>query len=365
MRTRATESFRNLASQGVATIRISRLLAAAAVIAPAAIYLSCCASRQDYVLPDNLRLKIDGRPLVEGPTATTLPLAADSQVPLAELEFSGPDGKRAHARALIDTGAFMYLALPHATAKQAGPWVWEDSVGRVRTWSFGEESGSLGVLSRVNIGESCLSHVPINVASKSSKLPGTILGLPALTLFDSLELDWTRGSVTLLRHEPGSAGAQADPSSGPEGVPFRWWHPRGGAAGRDNGGVVIDGMVAGTNVELLVDTGCGGDLVLPRSLAQSEPWTSSLVAGGAISIYSATGITKADRFEFRSNLRIGSESFTNLLVAVFDDSILPPGASVLPIIGTPLLRRFERVTIDFDNERMIFGRRLHPPVAPP
>jgi len=63
-------------------IRLSRLLAAMAVIAAAAIFLGACASRQDYVLPANLRLNIEGRPLVEGPEATVLLLETRSQMPV-------------------------------------------------------------------------------------------------------------------------------------------------------------------------------------------------------------------------------------------------------------------------------------------
>jgi predicted aspartyl protease len=305
-------------------------------------------------------LKIDGRPLVDGPEATVLPLAVESLVPIVELQIVGTHGHSSSTRALVDTGAFMYMALPHAMAENARPWIWQDSVGRVRTWSFGKESGSLGVMTRVDIGASRLSHVPINVAPKSSNLPGTILGLSALSLFDSLELDWARGSLTLLRHEPGSTASCADLSTAPGVVPFRWWHPRGDAAGRENGGVAIGGKVAGSDVELLVDTGCGGDLVLPRGLAAKEPWVSALEEDGSINIISATGTSKARRFKLRRPISIGGESFTDLLVAVFDDSMLPPGATALPILGAPVLRRFERVTIDFANERVILDARLPP-----
>jgi len=337
-------------------IRLSRLLAAMAVIAAAAIFLGACASRQDYVLPANLRLNIEGRPLVEGPEATVLLLETRSQMPVVKLEIAGPWGHAVWAPALVDTGAMMYMDLPHFLARRARPWVWLGSVGRVRTWSFGEERTSLGVLEGVSIGDTRLSHMPVNLSPKRSERPGAILGISALSLFDSVGFDWERGTMTLRRRPPGPVETLDDPRSEPGCVPFRWWHPMGGETNRGRGYVVVDGAVGAHKVDLWIDTGCGGDLVLPRSLAQGEPWASALEENGSIKLFSATGTTTAGRFKLRGRLTIGGESFTDLLVAVFDDSTLPPGATALPILGTPLLRKFARVTIDFANERVIFER---------
>jgi len=103
--------------------------------------------------------------------------------------------------------------------------------------------------------------------------------------------------------------------------------------------------------------------LVPLSLASQEPWVSRLEDNGSIKMYGMNATVTAKRCRLRGELRVGAESLRDVVVAVYDDSAEPSGSTALPIIGAPLLRRFDRVTFDFAGERVIFDRPESP--APP
>lgn len=331
-------------------------VAEAVLLSVAVISFAACSLQPRYALPNNLRLAIEGRPIVDGSEETVLQLDASAPLPVVRLKLGGPFGGAAQACALIDTGALLYLDLPSSLAERVRPWVWRDSVGRVRTWSFGEGAASLGVLSHVDLGNARLSHVPVIVSPQNRRFTTLILGIQAMTLFESVEFDWDRSQLTLRRASLAPPQSCRPLSPTPDRVSIRWWHPMGGAVGRDRGYITIPAVVAGLDTQVLLDTGCGGDLLVPQSVVTQEPWASCLEDGGFINVYGANNTVLTKRMMFRGEFRLGGHAFTNLVVAVFDDSVLPPGASPIAVVGVPLLRRFQNVVFDFANETVIFAR---------
>ncbi|MBX3404692.1 MAG: hypothetical protein KF699_14875 [Phycisphaeraceae bacterium] len=171
-----------------------------------------------------------------------------------------------------------------------------------------------------------------------------------LALFDVLVLDWKNNQVGLQRQSQCEVPASPDQ----EWVCFRWWDMIEAPADRSNGFVVVDADVSDQSVEVIVDTGSNFDLVIPRSATAREPWTSVLQAQKPIMLHTSTGAHMSRRYTFRGNFVLGGCMFHELQVVDVDDSTLPPGMRLLPIIGTPLLRRFDSVTLDFARRMVGF-----------
>ncbi|MBX3404694.1 MAG: aspartyl protease family protein, partial [Phycisphaeraceae bacterium] len=302
----------------------SRMASTAFAAAVVALW-GACSFQAGYVLPASLQLAIEGRPVVDGPGTTVLRLGARSNAPYAEVCLAGPFGHTARVMALVDTGALLYMDLPWPLAERVRPWIWRDSIGRVRTWSFGEGAASLGVLDHIDLGDIRLSHVPVLVSPRNRRFGDAILGIQALAMFDSVECEWQEERLVLhrTRVEPTAAGAPR--SGGRVSVPLEWWQPVGDAASRDRGYVTVLATVHGHQCRVLLDTGYEGDLLLPNSLAAQEPWVSCLEDAGAINVHGANNTMLTKRVTLRADFLFGGQSFANLLVAVFDEEPLTNG----------------------------------------
>jgi hypothetical protein len=129
-------------------------------------------------------------------------------------------------------------------------------------------------------------------------------------------------------------------------------------ADRSNGLVVVDAVANGHSVEVLLDTGSNFDLVLPRSATVREPWASALQCQSLIRLHNATGAHLSNRYTFIGGFELGDRIIRDLQVVDIDDTTLPPEARLLPIVGTPLLRRFESVMFNFAEEVVTFDRKV-------
>jgi predicted aspartyl protease len=212
------------------------------------------------------------------------------------------------------------------------------------------------VLDHIDLGDVRLSHVAVLVSPRARQFSEAILGIQALAMFDSVEFDWQEERLVLHRTRAERTAADAPRSGGSVSVPIEWWQPVGDAASRDRGYVTVPATVSGHRFRFLLDTGHEGDLLLPQSLAAQEPWVSCLEDAGAVKVHGANNTMLTRRMTLRAELSLGGQSFSNLLVAVFYDSVLPSGASAIPVVGVPVLRRFRGLELDFAHRSVTFTR---------
>lgn len=285
-------------------------------------------------------------------------------MPVIRLLLRGPRSESASCeRVIVDTGGLLHLSMSSGATARVRPWVWQESVGRVRQWSIQQGAGSLGVLPSIDLGGIQLLDVPVLLPPPHGTREVSTLGIAALAKFEAVEFDWGQSTLTLRRTVECAESGVGTPT-GACVEAFRWWHPIDNVATRGGGFVVVQGRIGRESVPLLFDTACGADLLLPRSVATTPPWRDVVEQTGSIQIHSPTGATCAERQRFTGNLSIGGAELTNLLVVVFDDSTLPPGAAAVPILGAPAMRRFERVTFHFDVEQVVFVPRAASTTAP-
>ncbi len=232
------------------------LPARAAFVATTSAALLCAGCTPNrYELPSNPRLEVEGRPVVKGPPTARLTLLPRRSLPVVKIRVRGPFGEAVWIDALIDTGALSYMDIPRTVSDIVKPWVWQDSVGRVRTWSLGRGTAALGVLESIQIGTIDLVDVPVIISPDSINGGGAILGMQALAVFDVVQFDWALNQVVLCHGLP-EPSSRSGESTGPgQRTPIRWWSPTDRLVGRDRGYAVISLSIDDQAFEAWIDTG--------------------------------------------------------------------------------------------------------------
>lgn len=337
---------------GVNARGATRIIGAMAVFTVAALFVGCSCPNESP--PDGLtpvkredgRLVIEGGPVrVPGASTTTVEFTRSRRPsPAVTLTVVGRAGKPGRSVvAIVDTGSDDVMRLSETARRDIKPWVWKESVGKVRVWALGQGGVTLGACESVTLGDATLRGVPVELSGPASTgaEPFSSIGIGFLRLWRFAAFDWRRSQLTLADDVPGAHG---------EDVSFRWWHPL--AKSETHPFMVIEARIGDQPLDFMLDTGFEADIALASSLSCKPPWKGALDMQGGGLARTASDAKPVRMYRLSRPFTLGGRTFERLTVLVFEDSSAPPGAEMLPIIGAPLLRRFSSVSIDFEARRV-------------